>query len=87
MAAADTVADQHGFPAAAPPRRLAADPAAWLAPHLCECRSELGHQPEVVSGRLGHSTVAFTLDVYSHVLPQADEEAAVRIAALVRPRS
>ena len=45
-----------------------------------------GVNPRIVSGRLGHSTVAFTLDVYSHVLPQADEETAVRIAALVRPR-
>jgi integrase len=45
-----------------------------------------GVNPRIVSGRLGHSTVAFTLDVYSHVLPQADEEAAVAIAALVRPR-
>ena len=45
-----------------------------------------GINPRIVSGRLGHSTVAFTLDIYSHVLPQADEEAAVRIAALVRPR-
>ena len=46
-----------------------------------------GINPRIVSSRLGHSTVAFTLDVYSHVLPQADEEAAVKIAALVRPRS
>jgi integrase len=46
-----------------------------------------GINPRIVSGRLGHSTVAFTLDVYSHVLPQADEEAALRIAALVRPRA
>jgi integrase len=45
-----------------------------------------GINPRIVSGRLGHSTVAFTLDVYSHVLPQADEEAAVRIATLVRPQ-
>jgi hypothetical protein len=30
--------------------------------------------------------VAFTLDVHSHVLSQADEEVASRIAALVRPR-
>jgi integrase len=42
-----------------------------------------GINPRIVSGRLGHSTVAFTLDVYS--LPQADEGAALRIAALVRP--
>jgi hypothetical protein len=29
------------------------------------------------------STVALTLDVYSHVLPQADAEAVDRIAALI----
>jgi integrase len=42
-----------------------------------------GVNPRIVSGRLGHSTVALTLDIYSHVLPQADQEAADRIAALV----
>jgi integrase len=29
--------------------------------------------PKVVSERLGHATVALTLDVYSHVLPSLDE--------------
>jgi integrase len=42
-----------------------------------------GVNPRIVSGRLGHSTVALTLDIYSHVLPQADQDAADRIAALV----
>jgi integrase/predicted RNA-binding Zn-ribbon protein involved in translation (DUF1610 family) len=42
-----------------------------------------GVNPRIVSGRLGHSTVALTLDIYSHVLPQADAEAAERIAALI----
>ena len=42
-----------------------------------------GVNPRIVSARLGHSTVALTLDVYSHVLPQADREAAQRIAALL----
>ena len=37
-------------------------------------------RPPIVSRRLGHSTVAFTLDVYSHVLPQVDAEAAELIA-------
>ena len=37
-----------------------------------------GVNPRIVSGRLGHATVALTLDVYSHVLPQADREAAER---------
>jgi integrase len=35
-----------------------------------------GVHPKVVQERLGHSTPAFTLDVYSHVLPGMQEEAA-----------
>ena len=42
-----------------------------------------GVNPKIVSARLGHSTVALTLDIYSHVLPQADQDAADRIAALI----
>jgi integrase len=42
-----------------------------------------GVNPRIVSARLGHATVALTLDVYSHVLPQADQEAADRIAELL----
>lgn len=44
-----------------------------------------GVNPRIVSARLGHATVAFTLDIYSHVLPQADRDAAERIADLLRP--
>ena len=40
-----------------------------------------GINPAIVSRRLGHATVAFTLDIYSHVLPQVDAEAAEMIAA------
>jgi integrase len=43
----------------------------------------LGINPRLVSERLGHSTVAFTLDVYAHVLPKADKEAAERVAELL----
>jgi len=39
--------------------------------------------PRIVSGRLGHSTVALTPDIYWHVMPQDDQEAADRIAALI----
>ena len=39
--------------------------------------------PKVVSERLGHSTVAFTLDVYSHCIPALAQDAADRVAALV----
>jgi integrase len=42
-----------------------------------------GVHPKVVSERLGHATVAFTLDVYSHAVPALQEEAADRVAALV----
>lgn len=42
-----------------------------------------GVNPRIVSARLGHSTVALTLDIYSHVLPQADAQAASQIAALL----
>ena len=37
-----------------------------------------GIHPKIVSERLGHSTVAITLDTYSHVLPGLQEAAAQR---------
>jgi integrase len=43
-----------------------------------------GVNPKVVSERLGHSTVAFTLDVYSHVLPGMQDDAVRRIDAALR---
>ncbi|MEO8053430.1 MAG: tyrosine-type recombinase/integrase, partial [Acidobacteriota bacterium] len=36
---------------------------------------EAGVQPKVVSEMLGHASAAFTLDVYSHVLPHMQESA------------
>jgi integrase len=38
-----------------------------------------GVHPKVVSERLGHSTIAITLDVYSHVVPDMQAEAAEAI--------
>jgi integrase len=38
-----------------------------------------GENPKVASERLGHSTIVLTLDTYSHVLPDMQEEAAKRI--------
>jgi len=35
-----------------------------------------GVHPKIVQERLGHSTVATTLDIYSHVLPGLQEAAA-----------
>jgi integrase len=39
--------------------------------------------PKVVSEMLGHSTVAVTLDIYSHVMPDMQEDAASIIGALL----
>ena len=42
-----------------------------------------GVHPKVVQERLGHSSVAFTLDRYSHVVPAMQEDAAATVARLV----
>ncbi len=39
--------------------------------------------PKIVSERLGHATVGITLDTYSHVLPNMQEEAAKKLDALL----
>jgi integrase len=38
-----------------------------------------GVHPKVASERLGHSKVEITLDLYSHVLPGMQEDAAARV--------
>lgn len=43
-----------------------------------------GIHPKVVSERLGHATVGITLDVYSHVMPGMQEEAALRTDVALR---
>ncbi|MCH7984387.1 MAG: site-specific integrase [Chloroflexi bacterium] len=42
-----------------------------------------GAHPKIVSERLGHASVAFTLDTYSHVLPGLQEAAADRLDQLM----
>jgi integrase len=42
-----------------------------------------GVDAKTVSARLGHSTVAFTLDVYTKAVPQLDREAADKVAGLI----
>lgn len=44
---------------------------------------ELGVHPKIVSEMLGHSTIAVTLDLYSHVTPTMQREAAERLGALL----
>jgi integrase len=41
----------------------------------------------VVQERLGHSSIAITMDIYSHVLPSMETDAADRVAALILGRS
>jgi integrase len=43
-----------------------------------------GVLPKVVSERLGHSTIGITLDVYSHVMPGMQEEAARKVDAALK---
>lgn len=42
-----------------------------------------GVNPKVVSERLGHSSVAFTLDTYAHVMPGMQPESAKQFDRLV----
>lgn len=44
---------------------------------------QAGVDAKTVSARLGHSTVAFTLDVYTKAVPQLDREAAAQVANLI----
>jgi site-specific recombinase XerD len=44
-----------------------------------------GVHPKVVQEMLGHSTVAITMDLYSHVTPSLQTEAAQRLDAILGP--
>jgi len=47
-----------------------------------------GMHPKIVQERLGHATIAVTLDTYSHVLPGLQEAAALRFdEGLANPSS
>jgi integrase len=42
-----------------------------------------GEKPKVVQETLGHASITLTLDTYSHVLPDMQDDAAVRMEALL----
>ena len=44
---------------------------------------EQGENPKVVQEILGHSQISLTLDTYSHVLPNIQEEAVRRLGGLL----
>ena len=43
-----------------------------------------GVHPKVVSEMLGHSSIKMTLDIYSHVIPDMQHQAAAAMDALLR---
>jgi integrase len=45
----------------------------------------LGVNPKVVQERLGHSQISVTMDVYSHVLPTMQQDAANQLGVLLNP--
>ena len=44
---------------------------------------EAGVAPRIVTEQLGHSSVSFTQDVYTHVLSRVHEEAVAKVAAII----
>lgn len=47
---------------------------------------EQGVAAKVVSERLGHTTIAMTMDIYAHLLPAMDQDAAARLEAALHGR-
>lgn len=76
--------------------RMAWEPKVWRKSCLCRHRHNhdlrhthatlalrAGVHPKVVQERLGHASIAITLDIYSHVSPAMQESAAATVAALI----
>ncbi len=70
-------------PATRPGCRPPEDPPPRRAPQLRDRRAGGRRARQVVSERLGHATIAITMDTYSHVLPGMDERAASAVARLI----
>jgi integrase len=45
-----------------------------------------GANPKVISERLGHSSIAITMDICSHVMPGLQEEEVIRFEEALKPR-
>ena len=46
---------------------------------------EAGIEMDIISKNMGHASVATTMDIYSHVLPDMQEKAALAIDAALAP--
>lgn len=44
---------------------------------------QAGINPKIVSERLGHSTIILTMDVYSHVLPNMQQDATIQLESIL----
>ena len=44
---------------------------------------QAGVHPKIMSERLGHTSTAFTLDIYSHAVPTMQADAALAVGALI----
>jgi|TARA_B100000315_G_scaffold151675_1_gene140466 hypothetical protein len=60
--------------------------ALWVAHTHASLMLKQGVHPKIVQERLGHSTIAITLDTYSHVTPGLQEAAANRFDDIVSPK-
>lgn len=60
----------------APVPRAAGHPAARPAPHVGPLALAAGIPAKAVQDRLGHSTIAITLNIYSHETPPMQADAA-----------
>ena len=47
---------------------------------------QAGKNPKVVSEALGHSSVTITLDTYSHVLPNMQDDLAIAVENILKRR-
>lgn len=71
-------------------RRILAHPTPRPSPHLvpADLANATGwHEVKIISQRIGHSSVGFTIGTYAHVLPSVDEETVNTLAQLILGRT
>jgi integrase len=68
-------------PTAAPQRRAAAHPPSRPPHSYASIALARGVHPKVVQETLGHTSIAVTLDLYSHVVPTLQRDAAREMGA------
>jgi integrase len=64
-------------------RPLSQQDKAWRHTHAPQLLAA-GVHPKIASERLGHSSIGITLDLYSHVMPGMQADAAEQVDAAIR---